>query len=420
MTQQTDDARRFSVEVVRRLRKAGHVAYWAGGCVRDVLLQRLPKDYDVAASALPEQVQTLFRRTVAVGAAFGVVRVLGPRGAAVEVATFRSDGRYTDGRHPDSVRFSTPQEDARRRDFTINGMFYDPLAANEEEALLDFVGGLEDMKRRTIRAIGDARERFHEDKLRMLRAVRFAAQFSYVVDPSTWDAVVEMAPQIDVVSVERILAELRLMLEDPHRRRALELLREAGLLARVLPEFAAGLDDADARRVVLEALDFWPRRIPLALAFACLSLAADDREAASKADAALHRLRAANVDREAAEWLVRRRLELRRARSLSVSRIKRVLAHPRRDWLLDFIEAAEVASIGGSLDAAYLRSRMQAWSARDLDPAPLVAGEDLLRLGYRPGPLFREILEAVRDEQLEGRLREPDEAIDWLRSRWPS
>jgi poly(A) polymerase len=418
MTHQPDEARRFSVEVVRRLRKAGHVAYWAGGCVRDVLLQRVPKDFDVATSARPEQVQGLFRRSVAVGAAFGVVRVLGPRGTAVEVATFRSDGRYTDGRHPDSVRFATPQEDAQRRDFTINGMFYDPLAPNEEDALLDFVGGLQDMKRRTIRAIGDARERFQEDKLRMLRAVRFAAQFTYELDPATRDAVVEMAPQIDVVSVERILAELRLMLEDPHRRRALELLRETGLVARVLPEFASGLEDAEAWRKVLAALDSWARRIPFALAFACLSLAADDQAAAPLCDRALERLKAANDDRQAVSWLVRRRLDLRRARTLSVSRIKRVLSHPRRGWLLDFIEAAEIASTGGSLDAGYLRSRMQDWGERDLDPAPLVTGDDLLRLGYQPGPAFKEILEAVRDEQLEGRLRNPDEAIDWLQSRW--
>src|SRR5690242_3802729 len=200
--------RDFAIAVVRQLREAGHEALWAGGCVRDELLGLTPQDYDVATSARPDEVRLLFRRTIAVGMSFGVVEVLGPRSPAgplkVQVATFRSDVSYSDGRHPDAVVYSSAREDALRRDFTINGMFFDPLAGQ----LLDYVGGQEDLRGRVLRAIGDPRSRFTEDKLRMLRAVRFATRFELALDPGTAEAVREMAPQIGVVSAERIAEEL--------------------------------------------------------------------------------------------------------------------------------------------------------------------------------------------------------------------
>ncbi len=227
--------REFAVEVVRQLRDHGFQAYWAGGCVRDSLLNRVPKDYDVATSAHPEQIRAVFRhrKTLAIGAAFGVMTVLGPRSAGqIEVATFRQDISYSDGRHPDRIAFSSPEEDARRRDFTMNGMFYDPLA----EQVIDFVNGQADLSQGLIRAIGNAQARFTEDKLRMLRAVRFAAKFNFRLEPSTFAAMCEMASQITVVSAERIADEMRTILVHASRVRAIRLLQAAGLLAAILPQ----------------------------------------------------------------------------------------------------------------------------------------------------------------------------------------
>ena len=229
------EQRRFAVKVVRKLRAAGFEAFWAGGCVRDQLLGRTPKDYDVATNATPPQIRELFgqRRTLAIGAAFGVITVLGPESAGmIEVATFRKDAAYSDGRHPDHVTFSSAQEDAARRDFTINGLFYDPL----EEQVIDYVGGQEDLALRRIRAIGEPRERIAEDKLRMLRAVRFSATFDFALEEETQAAIREMADQIDVVSPERIAMEMRRMLVDPSRVAAIRLLLATNLAQVVLPE----------------------------------------------------------------------------------------------------------------------------------------------------------------------------------------
>ncbi|MGL4549960.1 MAG: CCA tRNA nucleotidyltransferase, partial [Gemmataceae bacterium] len=225
--------REFAVEVVRALQAAGHDALFAGGCVRDELLGHEPADYDVATAALPDDVIALFRRTVAVGAAFGVVEVLGPRPFKVQVATFRRDGNYSDARRPDDVVFSTAEEDAKRRDFTINGMFLDPLAGR----VIDFVGGRADLDAKVLRAIGDPAARFREDRLRLLRAVRMAARFGLSIDPDTRAAVQRMAAAVgDGVSAERVAEEFRKMLTDPNRVRAMRLLLELGLAAAVLPE----------------------------------------------------------------------------------------------------------------------------------------------------------------------------------------
>src|SRR3954471_8146843 len=234
---QANRQRDFALEIAQKLGAAGFEALWAGGCVRDELLGLTPKDYDVATSATPDQIRDLFghRRTLAIGASFGVITVLGPKAAGqVEVATFRTDAAYSDGRHPDSVSFTTAEHDAQRRDFTINGLFYDPIA----EKVVDYVNGEEDLKRHTIRAIGEPRLRLSEDKLRMLRAVRFAAAFNFEIDAETFRAIEEMAGQISTVSPERVGAELRRMLLDANRATALALLRESKLLLHVLPPLA--------------------------------------------------------------------------------------------------------------------------------------------------------------------------------------
>ena len=245
--------REFAVEIVRRLKHSGFTALWAGGCVRDHLLDKTPKDYDVATNATPKQVRKIFAKltTLDVGASFGVIVVVGPRGAGeVEVATFRSDGSYTDGRRPDSVTFSTPEEDAQRRDFTINGMFLDPL----EHKVLDYVGGERDLSQGYIRAIGDPHDRMREDKLRMLRAVRFTAHLEFGLARATKAAVTEMASEIHVVSAERIAAELRRMLTDQHRHVAIELADEVGLLREILPEVVEIRGDPEERRVGKECV----------------------------------------------------------------------------------------------------------------------------------------------------------------------
>ena len=229
------EQRRFAVEVVHKLRNAGFEAFWAGGCVRDQLLGRTPKDYDVATNATPLQIRELFgrRRTLAIGASFGVITVIGSKAAGmIEVATFRKDAAYSDGRHPDHVTFSSAREDAARRDFTINGLFYDPL----EDRIIDFVGGQDDLTSKTIRAIGNPRERFAEDKLRMIRAVRFSATFDFALEEETRAAIREMADQIGVVSPERIAMEMRRMLVDASCVAAVRLLLSTNLAAAVLPE----------------------------------------------------------------------------------------------------------------------------------------------------------------------------------------
>ncbi|MGA0111796.1 MAG: CCA tRNA nucleotidyltransferase, partial [Chthoniobacterales bacterium] len=223
-----------ATDIARRLQQAGHTAYFAGGCVRDELLGLDPHDYDIATSAKPDEVQKLFPHTQAVGAHFGVILVM-EHGRAFEVATFRSDHEYIDGRRPEMVTFSTPEEDAARRDFTINGMFHDPVAGR----FIDFVGGREDLKSKLLRAIGDPAARFREDKLRLLRAVRFAARFGYEIDPATWDALRAHAADIHAVSAERIREELVKILAHPSRVRGFDLLDQSGLLKEILPEIEA-------------------------------------------------------------------------------------------------------------------------------------------------------------------------------------
>src|SRR5262245_33352992 len=238
--------REFALEIAQKLRTAGFEALWAGGCVRDQLLGITPKDSDVATSAKPDEIRDLFgrRRTLPIGASFGVIMVLGPRDAGqIEVATFRKDAAYSDGRHPDAVTFSDAEHDAQRRDFTINGLFFDPLA----EQVIDYVGGQEDLSRRVIRAIGDPLARIAEDKLRMLRAVRFASRFDFTIEGGTLAAIKQQARELVIVSAERVAAEMRLILTHSSRARGVELLDATGLLEIVLPECALLMQSPDQR-----------------------------------------------------------------------------------------------------------------------------------------------------------------------------
>ena len=414
---QADSQRDFAEVVVRKLRVAGFTALWAGGCVRDLLVGLTPKDYDVATDARPEQVRDVFgrRRTRAVGESFGVIIVLGPNRAAgqIEVATFRNDGQYIDGRRPESVEFSSPEEDARRRDFTINGMFYDPV----EEKVLDFVGGETDLKRGVLRAIGTARHRFEEDKLRLLRAVRFAAAFDFTLEEDTAQAAREMASQITVVSAERIAQELRRMLSHRNRAVAIRLCREVNLLPHILPELNAVSGDEQLWRELLTALtalgemDF---SIGLGLLF-CSAI--DQSGLAEKPASQLvldagKRLRLSNDEIHHAEWLVRFRDVLSCVQELSLARLKRVLSEPLAEDLLALLEARLYATGSSCEPVEFCRRFLAENSPEVINPPPLISGDQLIAAGFRPGPRFKHILEVVRDAQLNLEISDSDEAMD--------
>jgi poly(A) polymerase len=433
--------RDFAIDVVRRLRGAGHEALWAGGCVRDELLGLTPKDFDVATSARPEEVRRLFRRTIAVGMSFGVVEVLGPRQPGgplrVQVATFRSDVSYSDGRHPDAVVFSSAREDALRRDFTINGMFFDPL----EDRLIDHVGGQQDLRDRVLRAIGDPATRFTEDKLRMLRAVRMATRFGMAIEPATAAAIRAMAAQITVVSAERVADELRKLLVDPRRAHGMRLFLDLGLAAAVLPELLPmkGLPQGppaaptgDLWEHVLLVLDLLGPRPSFPLAFAALlhdvgkprtvgrtpdryTFHYHEHVGRRLASDICLRLKLSNEERERIEWLVEKHQFLCDAPRMRTSKLKQTLVHPGIRDLLALHRADALASGRGTEHVEFCEELLARWTAADLDPPPLITGHDLMGLGLEPGPLFKRVLDAVREAQLEGTVTTREEALELVR-----
>lgn len=420
-----DPARAFATEVVERLQRAGFPALWAGGCVRDLILGLTPADYDVATGAAPDQVMRLFRRTVPVGVSFGVVRVLGPKGSGeVEVATFRTDGRYLDGRRPESVVFGTAREDASRRDFTINGMFLDPLQGQ----VIDYVGGQADLEAGLLRAIGDPAARFEEDKLRLLRAVRFAARFGFTLEPATRAAIRSMAEQVHVVAPERIAQELRRMLTHPTRSTGMALADELGLAAVILPEVlslrSVLRDTASLWERMLDRLDALPPSPGFPLALAALlrdvgvPLAGEGAaaETGAKMTAQLAGdLRLSNAERDHASWLVRHaRLDLRPG-TMPTAAYKRLLASPLIEDLLVLREAELRASGGDISEVADCREYLREQPEGPIAPPALISGSDLIAIGLKPGPRFKSLLDAQRDAQLEGEIQTREEALAWVR-----
>ena len=438
--------REFAIDVVRRLRQSGYEALWAGGCVRDEMLGLEPADYDVATSARPEDVIRTFARTVEVGASFGVVEVIGPRRfdgshPIVQVATFRSDGAYIDGRRPESVVFSSAKEDAQRRDFTINGMFFDPL----DGQVIDYVGGQADLQSKVLRAIGDPRDRFREDKLRLMRAVRMAARFNFPIEPATAAAIRGMATQLHVVSAERIADELRKMLVHRNRAWAMRQMDELGLLRQVLPEVEAemkgipqGLPESPTGDLwqhvlrVLELLDgpMWPSPMPVSFPLAFATLMHDvgkKRSAQREADrytfhghehigkrlaaVACRRLRLSNAETTRIEWLVERHQYLCEAPSMRPSRLKPILVHPGIGELLALHRADSLASKRSVDHVEFCEKLLRETPADELNPPPLLTGDDLIALGWKQGPIFKTALDAVREAQLEGAIRTKDQAI---------
>lgn len=411
--------RDFAEFVVQRLRNEGFQALWAGGCVRDLLLQHTPKDYDVATDAVPDQVRRIFgkQRTVGVGAQFGVIMVLGgPEAGQVEVATFREDVDYRDGRRPERVVFSTPEEDAKRRDFTINGMFFDPV----HREIHDYVGGKQDLQAGIVRAIGNPHLRIEEDKLRMLRAVRFTATFAFQLDEQTHDAVRQHAAQIEVVSAERIREELRRMLVHKHRVQAVELLEETHLLEHVIPEllpladqpFSAELSLWDYTKAVLHQL----QQPSQALAFATLLLnvgGQDFTQAAAQAGEIALRLRCSNKDVERIRWLVGNQHRLDGADQLPWSQLQPLLLEEGITELVDLHEARRRALGQSCQDLQAVRAKLSL-SEHELNPPPLLNGGDLIRHGVPRGPVYSQLLQSVRNAQLDGQIRTRDEALQFV------
>ncbi|HTV09226.1 MAG TPA: CCA tRNA nucleotidyltransferase [Candidatus Aquilonibacter sp.] len=450
---------RAALHIAERLRALGHAAYFAGGCVRDLLLGRTPQDFDVATAATPDIVQHAFPHTEAVGAHFGVILVIdkidGQR-IATEVATFRSDGAYSDGRRPDAVRFSTdPAADVKRRDFTINGLLLDPIAFDRGEPLascvFDVVGGQADLAAGIIRAIGDPALRFTEDKLRMLRAVRFAARLGFGIEPKTMAAIRSHAAEIHQVSCERIRDELTKILTEGAARRGFELLDETGLLSELLPEVKKmqGVaqppqfhPEGDVWIHTLMLLEHLPAGASATLAWGMLlhdigkpatftppdPARPGDRirfnghveVGVAIARAILTRLRFSNEECSQILALIKHHMQFGDVRKMKQSTLKRFLRLPHFEEHLA-LHHADVMSSHGLLDMyAYAKENYEHMSADEIKPRLLLNGEDLIAAGYRPGPRFREMLTAAEDAQLEGSIATKEEAVKLVQQRFGS
>jgi poly(A) polymerase len=413
-------SRADALVILRRLRDAGHVTYFAGGCVRDLLLGVEPKDYDIATDAPPTKVRELFPRTQAVGAAFGVVLVRQGE-SVVEVATFRSDGEYLDGRRPATVRFTRAEEDAQRRDFTINGLFLDPLT----DAVVDYVGGQADLRAKLLRAIGNPRARFGEDHLRLLRAVRFAARLRFAIEPATGAALRAEAPQLKRITPERIAEEMRMMLPPPTREAAWIMLWEFGLAREIFRHLGGGGGSMlpRERSIFLNLIPgaAVPFSLGLAAAAVCYRqtsepeadvrqyLAAND---VKKTIRALRQgLRLSNLELDQIEGALLGLGSMLSDAAPSLAKRKRFLAMETAAMSLDLMHAMASAGVQSERIAA-LDALLQPLLGTEVAPTPLLTGDDLTLVGYEPGPMFKRVLEAVYDAQLEGTISTKEGAIE--------
>lgn len=427
-------------EIAATLRERGHIAYFAGGCVRDIVRRETPKDFDIATDATPQIVQQTFARTYAVGAHFGVIVVV-ESGFQFEVATFRSDDAYIDGRRPSSVRFSSPEEDAKRRDFTINGMFYDPFT----NKVIDFVGGRADLDAKLIRAIGEPAQRFQEDRLRMLRAVRFATVLDYKIDNQTWQAITANSKAINEISAERIREELVRIFLSPNRVRGWDLLDESGLMRAILPELEAMKGCAQPEQFHPEGdvfehtrlmLKLLPERVSMPLVLSALfhdigkpvtatidqtgriRFNEHDRIGAAMTEQIMERLRFSRVEIDTTVEMVRQHMVFKDVPKMRVAKLKRFMARPTFEDELE-LHRVDCASSHRILDNyEFLLRKREEFANEPIIPPPLVRGEDLIALGLKPGPNFGKILEAVETRQLEGALKDRQEALEWVRREY--
>jgi poly(A) polymerase len=430
--------RERAITVVKRLREAGYESYFAGGCVRDMLLGKPPQDFDVTTNARPEDIRELFAHTVPVGAQFGVMLVL-IDGEPFEVATFRHDGPYLDGRRPSEVRYGTISEDILRRDFTINGMIYDPV----EDRLIDRVGGRADLEARIVRAIGDPRRRFEEDRLRMVRAIRFAAGLDFTIEENTFNAIRELAMTITDISWERIGDELTRILTEGGARKGFELLDATGLLKVLLPEI-------EAMKSVEQSPDYHPEgdvfthtMLTLShldsatetLAFGCLlhdvgkpvcirrdggrlTFYGHTETGAEMAVEVLKRLKRSRASWERVAYLVRNHLRHTQAPAMRLSTLKRFLGEPGIEELLELTRIDALSSNGDLQYYRFCMEKAAELKREEIHPEPLLRGRDLIEMGLVPGPIFHDILAQVEEAQLAGELCSREQALEWVKHNY--
>ena len=424
----------ISLQIIRTLRKEGHQAYFVGGCVRDLLLKEKPKEFDSATDAIPKQVASIFPRTIPVGAQFGVMLVV-EGGQTFEVATFRADKGYRDGRHPVGVRFTGAKEDALRRDFTVNGLFFDPITRQ----VMDWVEGKKDLKKRIIRAIGDPKKRFMEDKLRMLRAVRFASVLGFRIEPKTFSAVKKLSKNIRQVSQERVRDELVKMFTGPHPATALELLDKSGLLPEVLPEVAKmkGVQQPKAfhpegdvfihTKLLMKQLE---NASPV-LAFGCLlhdvgkpatyrrsdriRFNGHDHVGAKITEKVLERLRFSNELKNQIVACVEGHMRFKDVRSMRESTLKKFMQRQTFETELEQHRIDCLASHGDLRNWRFLKKKAKQFTQEDIKPKPLINGKDLLGLGFAEGPLIGKILRVAEEAQLERKVATKEEALEWVK-----
>ncbi len=427
-----------AISIIGRLREKGYEAYLAGGCVRDFLLGKSPQDYDIATDARPETIQNIFPQTTAVGSQFGVVLVI-IEGEPFEVATFRYDGPYLDGRRPSHVRFADLKEDVARRDFTINGMMYDPV----DEQIIDLVGGRADLNRRLIRAIGHPAERFREDRLRMVRAVRFAAGLGFAIEEETFQAIKQQAPMVSQISRERIGDEITRILTEGRAKTGFELLDSTKLLAVLTPE-------VDALKGIEQSPDFHPEgdvfthtlqtlghlnQSTETLAYGCLlhdiakpicfkreggriTFYGHPEKGAEMAVEILKRLKRSRVVWEEVAYLVRNHLRHTQAAKMRLSTLKRFLGQQGIEELLELTRIDALSANGDLQYYNFCRRKLAELKEEEIHPEPLLRGRDLIAMGFSPGPLFKIILGEAEEAQLEGEITSREQAMEWVKRRY--
>ena len=431
--------REGALRLPKRLAKAGYQEFWVGGCVRDAQLGQAPKDFDIATEAKPDEIEQVFCKTIPVGKQFGVIMVL-EDSHEYQVATFRAETDYTDGRRPGSVRFTDAREDALRRDFTINGLFYDPIA----DELHDWVKGCADLEAKCIRTIGDPAVRFREDRLRMLRAVRFAAQLGFEIEPGTFAALREYAPAIGVVSAERIRDELLKIFRPPHAAAGLDLLRDSGLLGEVLPELAATIGceqppdfhpEGDVFSHIRLMLSKLPEDADTGLVWSVLmhdiakpeTFSRDDdglirffghdKIGTDMARAILNRLRFPKVEVDAVTTCVRHHMQLKDAQQMRTATLRKLFFRPVFEMELSLHRLDCLASSGQLENFDFLQAKFEAFQDQPELQKPLLNGNDLIALGQAPGSGFGVLLKKARELQLEGELTTRDQALVWLEAK---
>jgi len=429
--------RETAIDITKTLSEAGHTTYFAGGCVRDSLLGKTPKDYDIATSATPDDVLKLFPHSDAIGAHFGVILVKKNK-YAFEITTFRTDGSYSDSRHPDSVTFSSPEEDAARRDFTVNGLFEHPLSGE----IMDFIDGENDLSKKTIRAIGKPEERFQEDALRLMRAIRFATVLEFGIETETWTSIKKHAALLSSVSVERIQGEFNKIITHPNRRKGIELLIDSGLMHHIIPEvydligceqppqFHPEGDVYTHTCIMLEILKDHPS-VELSLSVLLHDIAkpatytyseeenrirfnGHDQVGAEMAETILKRLRYSNAVIDDVCSMVSNHMNFMHITKMRKSKVKRFMARPTYEDEMELHRVDCASSNGITENYNFLRKQEEVFAAEPLIPPPLLTGKDLIQKGLHPGPRFKEILKNLQTEQLEGTITSHEEAHDWL------